>query len=243
VLQIYPNKKQLLERYIGVQIQGKLNGDSLRNFIQSPDYCTFQPTYHYDLDEYTRFSSIAETILEFIYSVHVYKTNGIRELHVYLADEQRFSIKSLVLLDGVPVYDHEDILKYNPLFIKKINIYDGHYAFGGGVFEGIVSFITREGNLPFFQLGDGYQLFNYECPQLPLSNDNQDYSTDQMKNSRKPDFRHTLYWNPSVEYTAGQPVNLSFYTSDLCGEFKVTVEGITTDGKIIHNTAVFKVMK
>ena len=242
VLQIYPYEKQLMERYIGVQIQEKMGSDSLNNSIQPSNYNTFQPISSYDLDEYTRFGTISETILEFISRVRVARVDGKRTIKVYFEEGQRFNIGNiLVLLDGVPIYDHEDILRYNPMHIKKINIYDGHYFFGGEDTECIVSFITSEANLPFFQLSKESQLFDYDCPQLPPPFEIPDYSNEGIRNSRKPDFRHTLYWNPFVEFTKGLPVNLSFYTSDLCGEFKVTVEGITTDGKMIHGSSYFHV--
>ena len=241
VLQIYPNEKQLLERYIGVQIKEKTENDSINNSIQPSGYCTLQPVKTYDLDQYTRFGSVSETILEFITRLRVTRAGGKRTISAFLDEENRFSLRTLVLLDGIPVYNHEDILQYNPMYIKTIAIYEGRYTFNGEDFEGIVSFITREGDLPFFQLSAGSQLFNYDCPQLPSSFENPDYSSDELRNSRKPDFRHTLYWNPFVEFTKGQPVRLSFYTSDLCGEFKVNVEGITTDGKMIHGTFLFRV--
>ena len=122
-----------------------------------------------------------------------------------------------------------------------IHIYDGTYLFGSETFGNIVSFITHEGNLPFFQLSNESQLLNYDFPRLPPLFEMPDYSIDQIKNSDRPDFRHTLYWNPFVEFTNGQPVNLSFYTSDLCGEFKVTVEGITSDGEIVRGISYFQV--
>jgi hypothetical protein len=156
----------------------------------------------------------------------------------------------LVLLDGVPIYDHEDILNYNPIYLKRINVYDKRYMFGGNDYASIVSFITHEGNLPFFQLSSESQLLNYDYPQLPPVFHSPDYSTESAKNSRKPDFRHTLYWNPFVELnridslrelTYGKPVDFSFYTSDLCGEFKVIVEGITSDGKMVQGVSYFYV--
>ena len=241
VLPIYPNEKQLIERQIGVQIQEKMDSDSLNNPIQSADYCTFQPILSYDLDEYTRFATISETILEFVNRVRVSKIGNNRKISVYLEEIQRFSLRTLVLLDGIPVYNHEDILAYNPMYLKKINIYDGRYLFGSDDLECIVSFITREGNLPFFQLNEGAQLFNYDCPQLPLPFKIPDYSIDEIRDSGVPDLRHTLYWNPFGEFTHSPSADLSFYTSDLCGEFKVTVEGITTDGKMIRGVSYFRV--
>jgi len=241
VLQIYPNEKQLMDRYIGVQIQGKTDTDLLCNSGQTSDYSVLQPVLSYNLDEYTRFNTISETILEFVNSVRVAKVGDKRRISVLSKDLQRFSPRTLVLLDGIPIYDHEDILEYNPMHIRKINIYDERYLFGGRDFESILSFSTKEGNLPLFQLSSESQLFNYDCPSTPSRVNLPDYSTDTTKNSRRPDFRHTLYWNPFVLSSTGRPVDMSFYTSDLCGEFKATVEGITTDGKMIRGVSYFQV--
>jgi hypothetical protein len=241
VLQIYPNEKQLLERYIGTRIKEKTYNDSVDSFSRTFDFCTFQPLISYDLDEYTRFSSISETILEFINKVRVSRVEGKRKISVFLNERQGYSPRTLVLLDGIPIYDHEDILRYNPMHIKRIDIYYERYMFGDEDFDGIVLFTTHEGHLPFFQLNNESQLLHYDCPQhLPVF-DMPDYSTDSIRNSGKPDFRHTLYWNPFVEFTNGRPVNHSFYTSDLCGEFKVIVEGITSDGKILQGVSCFRV--
>jgi len=242
ILKIYPNEKQLMDRYIGAQILVKMDSDFINNPVQSSGNKFTQPLLSYDLDQYTRFSTIGETILEFISRVRVSKVGDKRRIKVFMEDDMRFSLKNtLVLLDGIPVYEHEDILNYNPLYIKRINVYDGRYLFGGETFECIISFQTREGDLPFFQLSDNSQLLNYDCPQRHLPFEIPDYSTDKINAFRKPDFRSTLYWNPSVEFTKDKPVNLSFYTSDLSGEYKVKVEGITTDGKIVEGVSYFRV--
>ena len=241
-LRFYPNEKQLIERYIGVQIKEKRDNDTLNNVIQPSGYTTFQPVLTYDLNEYTRFNTISETILEFINRVRVARVGNSRRIKVFLEESQRFNYgNTLVLLDGIPIHDHEEILRYNPMHVKKVKVYDGRYLFGGEDMDCIVSFITTEGNLPFFQLNEGSQLFDYDCPQLPSSFEIPDYSNDEIRNSRKPDFRHTLYWNPFVEFPKDTPANFSFYTSDLCGEFKVAVEGITTDGEIIRGVSYFQV--
>jgi hypothetical protein len=243
LLQIYPNEKLLIERYIGAQIREKTNIGSINTSIRSSDYFTITPLFSYDLDEYTRFSSISETILEFVTWVRVTRIGNERRIKVYLEEEQRYSIgNTLVLLDGIAIFDHEEILRYNPLYIKEINVYDGRYFFGGEYQECIVSFITYEGDLPFFQLSEGSQLFDFDCPQLPPAFEIPDYSSEEIKNSRKPDFRHTLYWNPFVEFKPDLPAIHSFYTSDLSGEFKITVEGITKDGKMIQSVSYFNVL-
>ena len=53
----------------------------------------------------------------------------------------------LVLIDGMPVYDIERLLSYDARRIHYINIYGGQYTFGNGVYNGILSFVTRSGRL------------------------------------------------------------------------------------------------
>jgi hypothetical protein len=243
VLRIFPNERQLLERYLGVQMQEKTGEDTLDIPVQSFKYKSFEPVTGYDLDEYVRFSTIAETILEYVTRLRVGRVNDRRIITVYLEEDLQFT-QTLVLLDGVPVpeRDHEELLfRYNPALIKYLNIYEGRYVIGGNIYNCIVSLTTYKGDYPIFKLSNQMQLFNYDCPQLPSLFKSPDYSDDEAKKSRKPDFRHTLYWNPFVESGDGQPVTCSFFTSDLCGAFKVTVEGITTDGKMINGVSYFRV--
>jgi hypothetical protein len=60
-------------------------------------------------------------------------------------------------------------------------------------------------------------------------------------NPVKDDSRSTLYWNPIVNITIQSPVELSFFTSDRPGRYRVIVEGITNDGNTVHSEAVIVV--
>ncbi len=238
VMKIFPSKKQLTERYIGAQLQKKTEKDT----VPLGKYYHFPVYARYDLDEYVRFNTISETILELIMNVRVVKKDGKRRIKVFAKEKKELiTDNTLVLLDGVPIHDHEDILEYNPQFVKMFEIYDGYYIFGDMVYDGIVSLITHDGKLPHFQLSGESQLFKYDCPELPVSFATPDYSDSVARNSRKPDYRHTLYWNPFVQPINNESVQLSFYTSDLCGEFEVVTEGITLDGKVIYGSSRFQV--
>ena len=243
-LKLYRNKKRLLERSIGIQLQQVTVLDSLDHAIPLQSCYGLQPYLNYNLDEYTRFNTMTETFVEFVRSVIIRKVNGKRRLRVLKEGEKRFNIgNTLVLLDGVPIHDHEDILKYDPRLVKKIEIYNGRYGFGGEVFECMISLTTQRGDLPSIQLSDDSRLTVYECPQLPVTFKMPEYKDATDKKSRRPDFRHTLYWNPSVETEAGIDTTLSFYTSDLEGEFKVVVEGFTLKGELIRGEVNFHVKK
>ncbi|KJF44527.1 hypothetical protein [Draconibacterium sediminis] len=64
--------------------------------------------------------------------------------------------------------------------------------------------------------------------------------TAENRNSEKPDYRTTLYWNPSVKLYNGE-ANISFFTSDDIARYKVLVEGITTTGTVCFGEMNFEV--
>jgi hypothetical protein len=59
--------------------------------------------------------------------------------------------------------------------------------------------------------------------------------------SEKPDYRTTLFWEPEIVLQNGQ-AELSFFTDDQTGNYKVIVEGISESGKICRGSAEFEVV-
>ena len=235
-LQLKIDSSLLVERYLGAQ----LTNDVILPQTVGSDYYT--ATHRYDLDEYTRFPTLGETIMEFVYMVKISKIDNERKFRIFSRELDGFTTSStLVLLDGVPVFDHEPLINYNPFLLRKIEVFDGRYAFGDKVYEGILFFTTHKKDLLNYQLGQGSLLFKYDFPSLPILFASPDYSSESLLNSRTPDFRHTLYWNPEVKVEIGNPVELSFYTSDLKGNFEVSVEGLDAEGKLVLRTAYFDV--
>jgi hypothetical protein len=68
-----------------------------------------------------------------------------------------------------------------------------------------------------------------------------DYSTEDLKNGRIPDFRNTLYWNPSLQPDKNGKYMIEFWSSDFVSDYVIKVEGVTSDGKIISLTKTFSV--
>ncbi len=236
-LQISPDSSSLADRYLGAQ----LTEDSVFPHTAS-ESAYYTPDYNYDMNQYTRFPTLNETIIEFVYTVKIGKVNDVRKFRVFSNEANSFaSLNTLVLLDGVPVFDQEQLISYNPYLLRKIEIFDGRYAFGDKIFDCILFFTSHKKDLPAYQLGPGSLLFKYDFPSLPVPFMMPDYSTEEARKSRKPDFRHTLYWNPSVKVDAGKSTELPFFTSDLKGNFEVLVEGITSEGKFVSGKSYFEV--
>ena len=60
------------------------------------------------------------------------------------------------------------------------------------------------------------------------------YSTFNENDSKK-DVRTTLYWNPQViTNRINNKVTLSFYNNDISQAFRVIIEGMSSDGRLVH---------
>ncbi|MEO8823168.1 MAG: hypothetical protein ABI366_06295 [Ginsengibacter sp.] len=64
---------------------------------------------------------------------------------------------------------------------------------------------------------------------------------DTLSTDDKKDLRTTLYWNPTVITTPEQKkVDLTFFNNDFTGEFRVIIEGMTSDGRLTHIEKIIK---
>ena len=125
-----------------------------------------RPDLTYNLDEYRQFFTIREVLLEYVNCVSNRKINGVPQLVV--RKEQGSYISSwpaMVLIDGMPVIDIERLLNYDARRIHYINIYSGQYTFGNGVYNGILSFISRSGRLTNYPTEPNTQYLVYEFPE------------------------------------------------------------------------------
>lgn len=69
------------------------------------------------------------------------------------------------------------------------------------------------------------------------------YNTDYTQiSSSESMYLSTLYWNHSISLEQGKPADLSFYTSDISGKFRVVVQGITSAG-VVHSEYQFTVVR
>jgi hypothetical protein len=124
-----------------------------------------KPDLTYNLDEYRQFLTIREVLLEYVNCVRSYKTNGVQKLIVRREqDYYNSSLPTLVLMDGMPVFDIERLLNYDARRIHYINIYGGQYTFGHGIYNGILSFITRSGRLTNYSIERNMQYLVYVFP-------------------------------------------------------------------------------
>ena len=63
------------------------------------------------------------------------------------------------------------------------------------------------------------------------------YEVAEERENPEPDERPTLYWNPDVRLTTQNKKVLKFYTSDSQSSFRIVLEGITSDGKLVRKVS------
>jgi hypothetical protein len=205
--------------------------------VNSPDFFG-KPENTIKMSDYIELTSVREVVKEIIPNVYTLRQNGkydFKLINKYRG--QPFENKPLVLVDGVPVYDFEKVLNISSKEIERADVINTRYFFSENVFDGILSFITRKGDLSIFQFDNSVFRQVYEGCQTKVNFYLPDYSQDSVRNSHIPDFRNTLYWNPEVNTLNDGTAESIFYTSDESGEYTITVEGITPEGKRGYSTA------
>ena len=125
-----------------------------------------KPIQTYNLDEYRQFLTVREVLLEYVIFVSKRKVDGVPRLFVSIDQAPNVnSYPTLVLIDGMPISNIERLLNYDARRIHHINIYSGQYTFGNGVYNGILSFVTRSGLLTNYPTEPNMQYLIYEFPK------------------------------------------------------------------------------
>ena len=238
------NMKNLLTDYsTGMQVQNNYNGNKLKRvYTPSIDSSAFfgDPDKRYKLDDYTRFSTMEEVLREYVYEVLVRRQRENFRLIMVDADNKIFLDDPLTLFNGVPVFDPNKIMKYDPLKVREIDVVKNKYFFGPLVSNGIVNFITYEPDAAM--LSDlNAVILEYDGIQYQREFYSPVYETQEQLSSHLPDFRNVLYWSPDVYTDAQGKAEINFFTSDMKGKYIVVVQGMTPDGRVGVKTVSFEV--
>ncbi|WP_298392738.1 hypothetical protein [Flavobacterium sp.] len=188
-------------------------------------------TNEYILDNYNRFPTVRETIIEVVKEVNYDKNNGIYSLRLNDYDPNTdVTEPPLVLIDGLVVQDINELLEYKAADIYKICTINSGYLFGNKLFSGLISFITKKQDYQTKLSGDFIVKRKIETPVLNKNYFKPNYR-DPTLLSRIPDYRYQLLWLSNLDLNNS---NLSFYTSDVKGKFEIVIEGFSDKGEAIY---------
>lgn len=231
----------LTRRHIQAQLQPTYYG-RYRQYQLPLDTLAFygQPPVQYRLDDYARFKTLDEVLREYVQGVYVRpRKDG---PHLLLADPLHGSLfenDPLVLLDGVPIFDTRKLMAFDPLRIQRVAVFTNRYFYGAHDYEGVLSFSTYRGDMQGFPLDPRALLEEYNGLQGQREFFAPRY--DGPAPTSLPDQRNLLHWQPAIALAPGTTQELTFYTSDQVGRYRVVVQGLAADGQAGSASAVFDV--
>lgn len=223
----------ILKRSIANQIQSIYNYTKRDTIVA---HKKIKPFYYgadkeYYLKDFNPQNSIQEVIIELISEIYVTKIDGKQKIKVY-DYEINFSNQynnTIVLVNGFLLQDYEEILSYDPGEFTKVTVVDKGYFLNNHIFNGVVNFTTKDLNyLP--TISEYVTKKNIDRPQLKKRYYTTDYSKDTFE--KIPDYRYQLCWEPNITEISSQKP-FEFYTSDVPGNYKITIEGITKSGESV----------
>ncbi|WP_420148749.1 hypothetical protein [Spirosoma sp.] len=236
---------QVLSRSVAMQVQGTYWGErAIQYRYPTVDSTAFygKPRESYLLDAYTRFPRMEEVLREYVLGVMPRKKQ--EHFQLYVLNEpyrETFNDLSMVMIDGIPVFDMDKIIEFSPLKIQKLDVMTNRYLFGPVMFNGIISFQTYKGDLAGFPLEPNLLKVDYDGLQLQREFYSPRYDTAKQLESRLPDGRTLLYWNPNLQADNSGNSRVEFFTSDQPGTYLIEVNGLAKDGTAGSQRVLFEV--
>jgi hypothetical protein len=245
------NEDLLTDQSIGVQVQNAYAGNKLKTYFPNMDTTSllFNSNGTYMMDDYVRFTTMEEVLREYVGLMNVQNRGGkftllmLEDYDIPLGDLRMthfFQTNPLVLLDGVPVFNMNKLISFDPLKLRKLEAYNKHYFMGNPSFPGILSFTSYKGDFAGFELDPRALVIDYEGLQLEREFYSPEYDGSDV-NDHTPDFRTLLYWSHDVPADAKGERRVHFYTSDKKGNYVVIVQGLTAAGECGSATFGFEV--
>ena len=229
-------------RSLGMQLERNFDSDTLYTPLPRIEGMVFdrKRCKEYILDDYTRFPVMEELFTEFIQEIRIRKVDNSRQLQVRATDALGNTYfpqgTALILLDGVPVLDHEKILSYDPLLVRRVDIFQDAYFLGVRSFRGVVNFVTYKGTLPSMQFEDNVRIVTFQGCSVPEA------FTCEGVGKGYPDYRQTIWWHPLLELAPGGSMTIKCKAPDYSGAFEVFAEGLSDDGAPLSQACLISSM-
>ena len=227
-----------------VQIQKSINEDSamVRGINKSYGGSALQiyspvsnKIYPADFVSLPDFVEISREILPFL---KVRKHDTRYEARLLNQGSTMFFEKApLILLDGVPIENIDQVINLGSDKIKRIETICTEWFYGGLYFSGILAIFSKNMEINNINAKSSELRIKY----MQLQPESGWVDKKQSKLDRTPKFRQLLYWEPSLSIRANEKKTIEFFASDNKGEFEISVDGITSKGKLVKATTTIKI--
>ena len=104
----------------------------------------------------------------------------------------------------------------------------------------MINVITRDGDFSAVRLPGYATRLQYRTIDPVRSFVSPAYTSESAGKSRIPDFRNTLYWNPSLTAGENGQTMVEFWSSDVPGDYEIKIEGIA-NGKLVSCRKILRI--
>ena len=197
------------------------------------------PSRRYHLDDYTRFHSVKEILVEITPELHLRMDHGVPSLLLTYSDAlDRRSDRTdniAVMMDGVLLSDLNLLLGFDAMLLEDIDIYDQPLVCGRTPLHGLVNFITKKNYVTALHFPASVRVVDFQGVAYPVA------YNGAVPEGEGQDLRQLLYWHPILNLDAGSDYRLEFNAPGYAGHFKAVAEGFTEDGKPVYQEFTFEV--
>lgn len=176
--------------------------------------------------DFVDLDSFEEVFKEIVPYVIIRRHDGKAYFEVQDSKRSLFYNDPLVMLDQIPVFEDDALLKINPKRIKQIEVINQPYVYGETTFNGIIQIRTNTRDFAGIKMPSSSVFVDYQCITPSYQFFEREHNPSLEQQSSLPDFRTTVYWNPDFILN-GKENMIHFYAPDNKSKLEVIVRCIS----------------
>jgi hypothetical protein len=190
-----------------------------------------------NLDEYVNLPTLEEVFINLVPGVSVEQRKEMVRFRIESDNNSIGYSDPLLLVDYIPVFDTEALLRIDPRAFKRIEVIREVYIRGAVAFGGVISFISKNGDMAGIDLPEGAYFFDLRT----FYTSGHKGSADTVQQERIPDIRNTVLWTDDVELLPGTDAEISFLAPSHSGTYQLLIRGAANHSTILSGVTSFVV--
>lgn len=189
-----------------------------------------KPTSVIEISKYVDLPTMMEIFENLVPDALFYFRKGDPGLKFLNSNTNTSIYPPLILVDNIPVSDLNAVLSIDPMKIERIELINELYVKGNMMFGGIVSIVSRAGDMAAIDLQEGSYFFDYQCFYPP---DKPGTAQEVSTLDKIPDTRNTLVWIDKIPLKPGESRQVKFKAGSVPGDYIIMVRGLNSRGEAL----------
>ncbi|MBQ1911940.1 MAG: hypothetical protein II171_00080 [Bacteroidales bacterium] len=221
-------------------LRAQVKADTLYQFLPHREDPLFAGTDWeiYKLDDYTRFPSVQEILVEIVNVVRLVNLKGKPTLQIVISDgihhARTFMDPVLVMMDGVVITDVNLLIGFDAMLLDRVEVFCHPFVIGRTPFYGAVNFVTQKNYVTALPFPRRVRVMDFNGVEYPVA-----CTQSPTLREGEKDLRELLYWHPILQVE--KQMRIPFTAPSYPGSFKVVAEGMDADGHPVRCVESFEV--